>query len=369
MTLIELAQQAGINPKWVAGTSGGEYHSACPLCGGTDRFYIQPHRQMSKCLGSYRCRQCGIYGDSIQFAHDILHYPFREAAQVVNAIIPERNVISDYHLSSISRPLVLQKPSALWITRATDFVNCAHNNLLNNANALAYLAARGLPLEAVIQYKLGWSDKDAFLPRTEWGLSQQLKPNGNPRSLWIPSGLIIPHIEPSGEIVRLKIRRSKWNNNDKMPKYVVISGSMNGLSIVGNTKSRFMIVVESELDAYAINYVADGVVCTVAVGSNIKNPDNVTDHVARKVEHLLICHDNDNAGIKMLTKWKKLYAHARAHATPVGKDIGEAINLGLNIREWLIATLPTRILNEVANTMTGKSYGEENKTNSITATT
>ena len=51
MTLLELTRQAGLNPKWVASTAGDEYHSACPSCGGTDRFYIQPNKQMAKCLG------------------------------------------------------------------------------------------------------------------------------------------------------------------------------------------------------------------------------------------------------------------------------------------------------------------------------
>lgn len=30
MNLIDLARQAGLQPKWVASTAGDEYHSACP---------------------------------------------------------------------------------------------------------------------------------------------------------------------------------------------------------------------------------------------------------------------------------------------------------------------------------------------------
>jgi DNA primase len=110
---------------------------------------------------------------------------------------------------------------------------------------------------------------------------------------------------------------------------------MNGLNIIGDTRQPAMIVVESELDAYAIDYVAHDIVCAVAVGSNIKNPDNITDLYAKKTARLLICHDNDIAGVQMLKKWKHLYPHARAFPTPIGKDIGEAIQQGLNIQEWL----------------------------------
>ena len=110
---------------------------------------------------------------------------------------------------------------------------------------------------------------------------------------------------------------------------------MNGLTILGSSKHNTMIVVESELDAFATNFVTHDFACVVAVGSNIKNPDNVTDYIAKKVKHVLICHDNDEAGRKMLTKWQRLYSHEQPYPTPIGKDIGEAIQQGLNIREWL----------------------------------
>jgi len=97
-----------------------------------------------------------------------------------------------------------------------------------------------------------------------------------------------------------------------------------------------MVVVESELDAYAIDYVAHDFVCAIAVGSNIKNPDNLTDRLAKNAKSLLICHDNDEAGQKMLIKWQRLYSHAIGYPTPLGKDIGEAVKQGFNIREWLL---------------------------------
>ena len=40
MEILKLAFQDGLNPKKVAATNGGEYHSPCPECGGKDRFII-----------------------------------------------------------------------------------------------------------------------------------------------------------------------------------------------------------------------------------------------------------------------------------------------------------------------------------------
>ncbi len=333
MNLIELAQQAGLNPKWVASTAGGEYHSSCPRCGGKDRFYVQPNRQMSNCIGFYSCRQCGSTGDAIEFARQFLNYTFQEAVQTLNATISERPPSQLIYKSCTTRPVTLKQPCTQWVEKATNFTNQAHKNLLDRDDVLAYLSKRGLPLDAILRYKIGWITDNKFFPRTSWGLDQ-LSQNSKSH-LWLPRGLLIPSIESSGQVMRLKIRRYDWKDGDELPKYIAISGSMNGLTIVGSSKQLIVVVVESELDAYAINHAVGDFVCTVGVGSNIKNPDNVTDRLAINAKLLLICHDNDHAGKKMLDKWCKLYPHAEGSPTPIGKDIGEAIEQGLDIRQWI----------------------------------
>lgn len=326
MNLLDLVQLAGIRSQWVAGTAGGEYHSPCPECGGKDRFYIQPYKRMSKCLGSYRCRQCGIYGDSIEFARQFLNYSFQEAATVLNADISEKTLLNSIS-RSYNRSTDLKSPSNKWIVNATEITDQAHKYLLSNPDILDFLNHRGLPIDAVKKYKFGWLNEDLFFTRDVWGLEGSL----NPKKLWIPRGLLIPNIEPSSQVTRLKVRRFDCED---LPKYIVVSGSMNGMTIK-SSKHSFIIVVESELDAYAIDYAAGDTFCSIAVGSNIKNPDNLTDCYAKKAKKLFICHDNDEAGLKMLEKWQNLYPHAKPCSTPLGKDIGEAIQRGLDIKEWI----------------------------------
>ncbi len=337
MTILELAQQTGIHPKWVAGTAGGEYHSSCPSCGGTDRFFMQPHRQMKNCVGSYGCRRCEIHGDTIEFARQFLNCSFQEAVLAADAILPKEVGLCLFKKSQAFKPITLQVPSLAWSTRAQEFVNNAYENLLQRNDLLDDLASRGLLLDAVQQYKIGWSDQDFFESRTLWGLPEETK-DGKKRIVWIPRGIVIPFIESSSRVLRLKVRRTDWKRGEKLPKYVAISGSMNGLSIIGSLKCNTVIVVESELDAYALNYAVGDLACAVAVGSNIKNPDNITDSLAKNAPNLLICHDNDEAGKAMLKKWQKLYSHAKPCPTlqAQGKDIGEAIEHGLDVREWLL---------------------------------
>ena len=203
---------------------------------------------------------------------------------------------------------------------------------------LKYLHNRGLSLSAIEQYKIGWSNKNYYFPRPSWGLSEQSDPDGIPvaRFLWIPGGIVIPSLNSNGEVMRLKVRRWDWQEGDKLPKYVIISKSMNGLTLIGSSINKVMVVVESDLDAYAMVGAVEDFVTIVAVGGNTKNPDNVTDRLARQASRLLICHDNDDGGKKMLAKWQEMYSHAMPYPTPIGKDIGEAIQKDFNIREWLL---------------------------------
>jgi DNA primase len=344
MILIEFAKQRGLNPKWVAGTAGGEYHSECPICGGTDRFFMQPHKQQPKCLGYYKCRQCGTSGDSIQFARDFLDYTYEEALLAVGGTLtPRKPLFSMLNIKHESTVPSLKAPPQQWITHATSFAEKAQALLLKQSKILAYLEERAITQAVVQQYGLGWSPVDQYLVRATWGLDVQRQENGQLRPLWIPKGIVIPTFEPSGIVVRLKIRRTDWHPHDSLPKYAAISGSMNGLTLLG-AQTKVLIVVESELDAYITHYAVGDFASVIASGGSAKYIDVVADQRAKNAACLLICHDNDEAGKKMLQKWQGLYPHAKGYPTPISKDIGEAIQEGgLVIREWIIDGLPQEL--------------------------
>ncbi len=335
MILLELARERGLEPKWAASTHGGEYHSACPECGGRDRFFIQPNRIMSKCVGYYCCRQCNKHGDALQFCIDFLKLSFELAAQRIGVTLPDRS----YRVSSPAQvrkpqglvPQSVKAPPKIWVNKAKAFVDWASKNIMEQPDVLKYLANRGIPLEAVERYKIGWNPQDVQRRLGDWGLEVD-----GEKQLFLAKGLVVPTIESNGDVMRIKIRRHDYKDGDTLPKYMAVSGSMSGLNIIGSTNRKMLLVVESELDAYAVHSVAGDVAFAIAVGSNIKNPDNVADHYAKASQHLLICYDNDKAGSAMLAKWQRLYAHAKAYPTPMGKDIGEAIALGLDVRQWII---------------------------------
>ncbi|MFA6263704.1 MAG: toprim domain-containing protein [Candidatus Babeliales bacterium] len=332
MILLELAREAGIEPKWVASTQGGEYHSACPKCGGKDRFFIQPNRSMPKCTGYYHCRQCDSHGDTIQFGIDFLGYSFKAAVERLGIDLPHSyRPYALLRTEKTFKPLEVKALSDSWKEKALIFVNWAHQHLMQQPEILTNLERRGIPFNAVVRYKIGWCPMNFTRDAHEWGID-----GGN--GIWLPKGIVIPTFDVD-HVVRLKIRRVDYRDGDDMPKYVAVAGSMNGLGIIGNKNNKTMMVVESELDAYALHHAVGDLACVVAVGSSMKNPDNVTDYYAQKAQHLLICHDNDDAGLKMRDKWKQLYPHSKGCPTPIGKDIGEAVAMGLNIRAWVLELL------------------------------
>lgn len=334
MTILDMAMQRGIRPRWVAGTAGGEYHSECPECGGMDRFYIQPHKQMRNCKGYFCCRKCGASGDAIQFARKFLNFTFEQAVQELGVILTQ----SSFQICKPAysfKPAVLHKPGDAWIHAAENFVAKSHAQLLNTPEILKYLYDRGIPLSIITEYKIGWSNSYQFIERSVWGLREELNQNGKQKKLFIPRGIVIPSIDKSSQITRLKIRRLDWHENDKLPKYMVVSGSMNGLNVLEGSKD-ILIVVESELDAYLIHAILSDLATVIAVGGNIKNPDNVVDRLVKNAKKLLINHDNDSGGKAMLTKWQKLYAHASPCPIPVGKDISDAASMGFDVKSWLM---------------------------------
>jgi len=351
--LIELSQEVGLEPKKVASTGGGEYHCACPKCGGKDRFIIHPNYQAQHCLGSYMCRQCDIKGDTIQFCRDIMGMEWDQALDRCNADIPRNfeNNGMDKIFFKPSKTGQVNIPSIEWQKKNRSLIEWAASKIEENSNVMEWLDRRGLSSEAVKRYKIGYSDNPSdkygsfILPISDFGFPEEINRDGTPKTIWIPRGIVIPTIEPSGAVIRVKVRRSDWNADSEIPKYIAIKGCMSGMNLIGDRKKLVMVVVESELDAYSIHDKIKDFALVVAVGSNNKNPDSFTDYLAKTKPFLLICHDNDSGGLVMLDKWQRMYPNSIAHPTARGKDIGEAFQLGEDLREWILSGLSHKFKN------------------------
>ncbi len=313
--------------------SSREWHGPCPSCRGTDRLMVWPDEKQPKCLGAYRCRICDIYGDTIKLIMDFFGKTYKEAMEELGITITNQE-----HHQIPRRPAgsPLALPAQNWRENAAALVEWSHQQIFSYPEVVAFLARRGITLECIRMFKIGYNPKDLYFERVAWGLENELNDKGKPRKVWIPKGIIIPTIDTNGRVLRIKIRRDDWHEGDGN-KYVNVSGNTKIFSGYGDRNKEVMILVESELDAITVAYYAGEFAFAAAAGSNISNPDPLTQLFADQARYILICHDNDGAGRKMRDKWVAMYPKAFVCPTPkkLGKDVGEACANGLDIKEWL----------------------------------
>ncbi|EFL53031.1 P4 alpha zinc-binding domain protein [Solidesulfovibrio fructosivorans JJ]] len=358
--LLGLFEAHGLAPKK---KTGGEWAAPCPACGGEDRCMIKPADHEGR--GGYWCRQCGAYGDAIQFLRDYEGMSYVEAcrhlgieaARATASSLPRPPKPSAGQGTFEAAPSV--PPAELWTQKATDFAAWAHQQLLASPKELAWLAARGLPLEAVQRYRLGWNPGEKgrsclIRPRARWGLPPvEGKPDksGKPtlkKTFWIPRGLVIPHFAgtaPDSPVARLRIRRPEADRREfrAETKYYVIPGSNMDAMILGRD-ARAFVVVESELDALMLHHVAGDLAGAVSVMTasvrKIEAGVLETLHDALAILVALDAEGKDGAGAKGCARWMASFPRAKRWPVPVGKDPGEAFEKGANLRAWILAGLP-----------------------------
>lgn len=346
MDLLDLATSLGLTPKKVGTKHGGEYACSCPNCGGSDRFTIWPNEVTRSGRGRYWCRQCKKAGDAIQFCREFMGLSYKEATDKVSKSNPSEVFFPVGNKKPIAyearkQHIIPELPSNIWINESEKIVKQSSDEIFKHSDILELLKKRGLSEDAVFKYRIGFNDINLNLPIDTWSLTINQVPTGR-KSLWLPRGVVIPTILDN-KIVRINIRRTEWTATDIYPKYCKVPGSMKGMSFIGQRNAPVMIVVESELDAYALHHAIGDFAFVIATCGASVDPDIVTDDRAKKAQVLLICHDNDDAGSKMFDKWKQLYLNATAVPTPIGKDVGEFIEKGGDLRQWVLSVLPTEL--------------------------
>lgn len=335
MNILDLAQELNLLPKRLSLTNGGEYKSKCPKCQeGTDRFCIWPNQGPS---GRYWCRVCEAKGDGIQFCRDFLGLTFHQACEKVN-VTPELRILPPRAKKLMFEPCQASMVHPSWQQVAKRFIDYAHENLLKEASIINQLEQRGLTIEAIKRFRLGWNPKNLFDQRKRWGLTPEIKENGLPKRQWLPKGIVIPSFQDSHP-TKIKIRRSDWVSGDTLPKYVEVSGSTQSPSLYGDI-SKPVIIVESELDAILIQQEAADLVCSIALGGVSKKPDTETHDFLKGASLILLSLDFDDAGKKKYGFWMTLYPNLRPWPAPHNKSPGDFFKtFSINLSDWLKAGL------------------------------
>ncbi|MDL2306645.1 hypothetical protein LJC48_01260 [Desulfovibrio sp. OttesenSCG-928-C06] len=384
MNLLDLVLQRNLNPapRKVSGTHGGEWHSPCPVCGGKDRFHFWPLRPSTgSCTitGVWGCRSCDKSGDAIGFLMHADGIGFKDACKRLNQPIPEQRYKpvrlpqgggSGAQIEPQDEPAL---PNPTWMQKNGSLVAYAHETLLQTQEQLAWLAARGLDVDAVKRFRLGWlpgGQKDRAVywytrALAAWGLpvDENVKgKNGKPKNAFsFARGLIIPrfaYVNGQEQVTGLRIRRPNADREQGaggLPdlKYQAFKGARIAPMLIpprSYAAPYVIMVVESELDAMLVAVLASSLginLGVLALCSNTARPTVSQHKVLQRASRVLLCLDFDPDGSggkeytdKALHKWLATYPAAQDWPVPQGKDPGDAYALGADMPVWLMAALP-----------------------------
>jgi hypothetical protein len=352
MNVLDLAYKHELNPRKMGNKDGGEWHSACPGCGGvdrpgdpSDRFAMWPEARNNgkECGGKYWCRRCEKSGDAIQFLRDFEGLSFVDACRVLG----RESGPGDFKSKSSNfkrewEPNKYESPEKNWTEKATKFVNWAYEQLMENQTQLDWLKARGLEATNGLGWNPGEKGGPLYRNREDWGLSEQINEKGGRSPLALPIGLVIPTYVDN-ELWRINIRRPDplplMPDGTPWPRYYYVPGSRN-CTMVLNPERKGHVIVESELDAILISKTAGDLVSGVALRSVSGKPDQRTYKLLKDSLQILVAIDFDKAGAGAWPWWKEHFPECERWPVPEAKDPGDAFKAGVDVREWVRAGLP-----------------------------
>lgn len=346
----------------VSSHRGGEYHGPCPVCGGKDRFRVQPARDF------WICRQCEESGDLIAYLVFTQRLTRLEAYQARHGDAPHLAALasSAQPARSAQVPEAATPPNAIWQGRAWDFVAEAQAALWagSDARALAWLQGRGLTAETIQQAGLGFNPAERWESYAAWGLPEELRRDGKPKRIWLPRGIVIPWVI-GADLWRVNIRRApsvladtaRHNaavearyqageigktqrdtllRNDA--KYIGPAGCGNGLynaDVLGQLPA---MLVEGEIDALTIEQEAGDLIAPCATGSTGGARRARWAALLALSPLVLVTFDADVAGDKTRRYWLDSLPNGR-YWRPLWGDVNTMFRGGANLRAWLAAGL------------------------------
>lgn len=362
--LLTSLESLGFSPKKTSNTDGGEYTSACPACGDggkgkkSDRFHIWPQKATKGlCSGRFWCRQCDISGDTISFLQKFHNMDFQRACVELGIVLPrtsggrKRGYQPSASLPQSGpgwQPKEYRHPPAQWQEKAEKLLADCQARLHDKASEYqSYLEKRGITAEMSRLFGLGYNESskgsDRYRPPSAWGLPDKPGKNGKPGKIWIPRGWVIPAYDGQGRIIQLRIRRldediKRFAGNIK---YFPISGSSMATMILYPSADVF-VVVECGFDAMLIAGRMGGKIGAVTPWNVSAKPDKRVHKILSSSSFILNGLDYDKAGEKEQKWWNSTYPQNRRLKQPVQGvgDPGEAYGAGVDIKAWIIDSLP-----------------------------
>lgn len=245
-----------------------EYHGPCVFCGGTDRMVVFKE--------NFFCREgaghCGRKGDVFTFIQELKNVDFKGAY----AILSDGASINDAPLKPVAHATNGATEHVWDEERKRTELLKSHEQLLASTGqyakqCLAYLESRGLTLDTIKAFKLGY--RSVGLPSTE-GKQKEL-------------AIAIPWFDKDGNLVSVKYRfveRHTYldkDGNEQVDRLTSRGSSKDhvfGWQALKNSET--LIIVEGEINAMSIWQASDHSVLSVGSMQKMKNlPDELIEAV------------------------------------------------------------------------------------------
>lgn len=313
-------------------------------------------------IDAAHCHSCGQDSDLVGIYNAVHGRPADDSegcAEFVKKYCPQdgsRPVLQGERRAKPRRewqPGSIDLPPELWREKALAFVEHSEERLQSSPERLAELAAWGIDAETARLCRFGWNDRDKWPPLTAWGLPREMNDKGKEKKVWLPEGLVMPAIR-DGQILKLKIRRpnpaTPWGTDRK---YWEVKGGANRLyHVYGAASYRVWVVTETERDAALVWSRCRGLgIGAMGNGGASKRPAGFVADLLSRAWVILNAMDFDRAGANNTYGfWEKEYPTSVRYPAPpsMGKDVGEAVERGLDVHQWVLDGLPGFVLRKLS---------------------
>jgi len=308
----------GSNLKKVASTGGGELAGPCPICGGRDRFRVQPANNI------WLCRHCtdGKWKDPIDFVAISEGITLGEAMKKLAAGMPQVKYESKKPAEEPEYTRSMP-PLEAWQARAREAVDQCHDRLYTaqGEQALKYLHWRGLKDHIIRRYKLGYSTGKEKI-----------------KGLYIYHGITIP-CEIAGDLWYVNVRLSKDDPRYEDGKYRMVMGSKRK-AIFNADRLEFAdtcLITEGEFNAMIGEQELNTIIPVASVGSATHTPELVQwgpYFINKKL--ILAAYDDDKEGVRGSLNLRESFGErVKLTALPPGKDLNDFYREGGDLFEWI----------------------------------
>jgi hypothetical protein len=351
-----------------------------------DRFRVWPEQ------GRWWCRQCERSGDAVSFVQQREQLGFGEALRSLGL---QGQARSYQPAPAPARPPdPSEPPPEAWQHAARAFVEASSAQLHGGyRKPLAWLHRRGYQLGTIQAAQLGYQPRDAWLPRSAWGLPEE------GRKLWLPRGIVIPWFV-EGQLWKLFIRRpippGAWEavrqplHETPAPRgipatvlgclreqrsyltvealarrcdlaagdvqaalaeldaarlvqrptrhYQVPGGSNCIYNADAIQPGKPVLLVEAALDALAVQQAAGDLCATVATGTTGGRAVRWAAQLAR-ASAVLLAYDNDQGGDSPIAYWQAMLGQQARVWRPYLDDPAAMLEQGMDLRGWVAAGL------------------------------